>query len=183
TFIVPGDNEWNDCNDPEKAWQFWESTFLNFEQNWNIDWEIAHQQEQKENLAFVYREVLFIGINLVGGRIHDQAEWDEKISYDLDWLKFCLNNFDSETAVVFAQANPDDKHTEFINGFEILARIYSKQILFIHGDGHKWHYENPWLVPNMIRVQVDKGGIADPLQVTITGNKSKLFKFERNAFN
>jgi hypothetical protein len=35
----------------------------------------------------------------------------------------------------------------------------------------------------MIRVQVDKGGIADPLQVTITGDKSKLFDFEREAFN
>ena len=48
TFIVPGDNEWNDCQDPGKAWQFWERSFLNFEQNWNIDWEVDHQQRQKE---------------------------------------------------------------------------------------------------------------------------------------
>jgi hypothetical protein len=84
TFIVPGDNEWNDCQDPDKAWQFWEQYFLNFEQNWNIGWEVTHQQEQKENLAFVYHDVLFIGLNLVGGRIHDQEEWDEKICNDLD---------------------------------------------------------------------------------------------------
>lgn len=183
TFIVPGDNEWNDCQEPDKAWQFWVSTFLNFEQQWNIEWEVIHQPEQKENLVFLYHDVLFIGINLVGGRIHDQTQWDEKISNDLDWLKFCLNNIESGAAVVFAQANPDEKHTGFVNGFKALARNYSKQILFIHGDGHKWLYENPWLVPNMIRVQVDKGGIADPLQVTISRSKPKLFEFERDVFN
>ena len=28
TFIVPGDNEWNDCTDPDQAWQYWIKHFL-----------------------------------------------------------------------------------------------------------------------------------------------------------
>ena len=33
SFIVPGDNEWNDCDDPDLGWSYWETYFLGLEQN------------------------------------------------------------------------------------------------------------------------------------------------------
>jgi hypothetical protein len=34
TFIIPGDNEWNDCADPDEAWQLWLQHFMRFDQYW-----------------------------------------------------------------------------------------------------------------------------------------------------
>ena len=66
--------------------------------------------------------------------------------------------------------------------FRTAAKIFTKPILFIHGDGHRWLYTNPWLEQNITRIQVDQGKIADPLQVTIKINKEIFFEFEREPF-
>ena len=63
-----------------------------------------------------------------------------------------------------------------------LIEDFEKPVLLIHGDGHHWIYDEAWQVPNLMRIQVDKGGIADPLQVTVSGNSLKKFKFERYPF-
>jgi len=183
TFIVPGDNEWNDCEDPDEAWQFWTDTFINFEKHWEYPWQVIHQDKQKENWAFIYQDVLFIGINLVGGRIHNQIEWDEKIASNLDWIDYCFGRSAVKMVVIFAQASPDEKHANFIQGFRKMAKLFGEKILFIHGDGHEWLYMEGWLEPNIVRIQVAKGGIADPLQVAVNINDSQQFKLERDPFN
>lgn len=35
TFILPGDNEWNDQEDPERAWDFWSRSFMQFHLYWD----------------------------------------------------------------------------------------------------------------------------------------------------
>jgi len=34
-FIIPGDNEWNDCGDPAQAWQYWKKYFMRFDRRWS----------------------------------------------------------------------------------------------------------------------------------------------------
>jgi len=181
-FIVPGDNEWNDCEYPVQAWNFWEQYFMAFDQNWDIPFEVQRQNGYPVNSAFVQQNVLFIALNLVGGRIHDQVEWDAMQQNAVDWIGQQLQQKKLFAAVIIAQANPDEKHKLFMDQFLPLVKAFDRPIVFIHGDGHHWLHDDPWLVPNLIRVQVDKGGIADPLQVTISGNKAKTFKFERFPF-
>ena len=36
-FIVPDDNEWNDCADPAQAWTLWGKYFMRFEHRWQRD--------------------------------------------------------------------------------------------------------------------------------------------------
>ncbi|MCH8012960.1 MAG: hypothetical protein IIA61_13615 [Candidatus Marinimicrobia bacterium] len=57
-----------------------------------------------------------------------------------------------------------------------------KETTYFFGDGHYWIYDYPWLAPNIIRIQVDKEGIADPLQVTIASERQVRFEFERYPF-
>lgn len=178
-FIVPGDNEWNDCEDPGQAWKYWEQYFMAFDQNWVVPFEVQRQTGYPVNSAFVQQDVLFVALNLVGGRIHDQAEWDVMQQNAVDWIEQQLHRKRLLVAVIIAQANPDEKHQLFMDQFLRLVENFMRPVLFIHGDGHLWLHDDPWQVPNLIRVQVDKGGIADPLQVTISGNKTKTFKFER----
>lgn len=182
TFIVPGDNEWNDCEKPDEAWAYWEKYFRSFEQNWDVPFKVEHQIEQTENFAFVIRDVVFIGLNLVGGKVHDQRVWDEKMQNDADWLKLQLQRKNLRAAILFAQANPNKKHDLFMKQFRKSARLFQKKILFVHGDGHRWLHDEPWLEKNITRIQVDKGGIADPLQISVVWGEQMRFQFNRSPF-
>jgi hypothetical protein len=184
TFIVPGDNEWNDCLKPESAWNFWEKYFLNFENNWQFDIEVKRQSQRTENFAFTSRGVLFIGLNLVGGIIHDTLEWKDRHSTNAQWVdvQFNKNKAEVRAAVILVQAKPNEKHADFINKFLFSAKQFARPIIFIHGDGHEWIYEESWLKPNITRIQVDKGGIAPPLKIKINYEDEKIISFDRNQF-
>ncbi len=181
-FIVPGDNEWNDCESPDQAWNFWNKYFKAFDQNWKLPFDVQRQQDYPVNGAFVKNDVLFIMLNLVGGRIHNQIKWDEMQQNAVDWIDRQFQQKEVVASVILAQAKPDHKHKLFMDQFLPLVEVFKRPVLLIHGDGHRWLYDDPWLVPNLIRVQVDKGGIADQLQVTIFGNTTKKFTFDRNPF-
>ena len=86
-LIVPGDNEWNDCPDPAAAWRLWTMYFLGLEGSWALPFPVTRQQERPENFAFSHRGVLFLGLNLVGGRVHDAAEWTRRHAENVAWMK------------------------------------------------------------------------------------------------
>ena len=90
TFIIPGDNEWNDCKDPHSAWQLWQRYFLRFDQQWQHHLPVFRQLKREENFSFLHRGVLFIGLNIVGGRIHDPQEWPRRHAEDLEWTRTIL---------------------------------------------------------------------------------------------
>ena len=180
-FIIPGDNEWNDCANPAEAWMLWQKYFRRFDQKWKVDFEIERQAERDENFAFVQSKVLFVGINLVGGRVHDQDEWKQRHAQNLNWTRRYLERERDKvtSAVIFAHAHPTAHHTDFMEPFFEAATKFEKPILFIHGDGHKWIQDRPYKAQNVVRVQVDQGGIAPPLTVTFTDDPKEAFVFDR----
>ena len=181
-FIIPGDNEWNDCEYPDQAWDYWNKYFLSFDQNWKMTFDVQRQNNYEVNSAFVQKNVLFIALNLVGGRIHNQIEWDMMQNNAAEWINKNIQKKGIMATVILIQANPDIKHKLFMDQFIPLIEDFEKPVLLIHGDGHHWIYDEAWQVPNLTRVQVDKGGIADPLQVTVYGSSMKKFIFERYPF-
>ncbi|MBU1100369.1 MAG: metallophosphoesterase [Bacteroidetes bacterium] len=183
-FIVPGDNEWNDCSCPDSAWVLWEKYFLSFENNWKLSIDVQRQNVRKENFAFMTKGVLLIGLNLVGGRVHDEDEWEVRNKQCAAWVEdqFSKNREYVRAAVLFLQANPDAKHKTFMESFLKSAKEFSKPIIFIHGDGHEWIYEEEWLLPNITRIQVDKGGIAPPLKIVINSDGERIINYNRNQF-
>ncbi len=182
-FIIPGDNEWNDCEDTEQAWKYWNNNFNSFDQNWTSQKNVVRQNDYPVNISFVKDEILFIALNLVGGKIHDQSEWDTMQKNAVNWIDQNLFKKNIMASVILAQANLDDKHILFTDMFLKLVERFKKPVLFIHGDGHEWLHDDPWILPNLIRIQVDKGGIADPLKITVNRDSLKIFEFNRNPFN
>ncbi len=180
-FIVPGDNEWNDCEDPDAAWKLWNKHFLKLDQHWDHRLKVAHQEIRKENFAFVENRVLFVGINLVGGRVHDEIEWAVRQKQDLRWLteNLALHSENVDSFVLMAQSMPSLPLKEFFEGFEQLARKFAKPVLYLHGDGHRWLNDRPFRSRNIYRVQVDQGSIAPPVLVKVTDDPYEPFKFER----
>lgn len=182
-YMVPGDNEWNDCDDPDQAWRYWIKYFIGFEKLWAAAPIIDRQPRHLENIAWIQNGVLMVGLNLVGGSIYDQGVWDEMLHVAGEWVGEQLGRHKDKVraAVVFAQANPNEKHASFMTNFRAAALVFEKPILFLHGDGHRWLHDDPWLESNIVRVQVDQGGIAPPLQVTVSMDVEGIFMFEREA--
>lgn len=54
-FIIPGDNEWNDCADPDEAWQLWQNYFRRFDEQWSHRFGVFRQLEREENFPVGFR--------------------------------------------------------------------------------------------------------------------------------
>ena len=189
TWVVPGDNEWSDLEDPAQGWKWWLKYYGRFEERFQPAWKTERQPERLENFAFVRKGVAFIGINLVGGRIHDAAEWAVRLPQDAAWIKEVLTRpsmNDVRAAVVFAQANPmalkQEKFKAFLVPFRQSAADWKKPVLFLHSDGHVWIDDQPWPEKNIRRIQVDKWDIKFPsVQFTVgdTGDAKTIFAVNR----
>ncbi len=180
-FIIPGDNEWNDCGDPEQAWDLWQKYFRRFDRRWSHRLPVYRQLEREENFSFVSGDVLFLGLNLVGGRVHDPEEWQTRHAQNLEWVRRNLGVFgeDVSSLVIFGHASPNQNHQDFFEPFQEDAKAFGKPILYLHGDGHRWIHDRPFPAENILRVQVDQGGIAPPLKVTVTNDAEEPFQFDR----
>ncbi|MFT7643225.1 MAG: hypothetical protein ACI9G1_004990, partial [Pirellulaceae bacterium] len=127
-FIIPGDNEWNDCTAPEPSWVYWEKYFSRFDRKWQHQFKTFRQLEREENFSFVQNKVLFIGLNIVGGRVHDKEEWKGRHAQDFDWVKRNLkrSSADVNSLVLFGHARPNDTHNDFFEEFNKAAEEFGK---------------------------------------------------------
>ncbi len=182
-FIIPGDNEWNDCVDPapDQAWTYWRKHFMRFDQRWRHELPVFRQLEREENFSFVKNGVLFVGLNIVGGRVHDGNEWKQRHAECLEWVRRNLDQFGDliGNAVIFGHAKPAAIHDDFFEPLNDVAEKFSKPVLYLHGDGHRWIQDRPFASKNILRVQVDQGGKAPPLKVTVTDHPTEPFAFDR----
>lgn len=193
TWIVPGDNEWNDLEDPAQGWRWWLRHYSRFEDRFQPAWKTERQAERPENFAFLRKGVVFIGINLVGGRIHDASEWAERLPQDAAWIEEVLRRpalAEARAAVVLCQANPfvlkpgdpKEKFKSFVLPFRQSAAAWKKPLLFLHADGHVWTDDYPWPEKNIRRIQVDKWDSKFPtIQITVgdSGDAKSMFTVNR----
>lgn len=182
-FILPGDNEWNDCKGlhPDEAWQLWERHFRRFDERWPGGFPVDRQEPQPANFAFERGDVVFVGLNMVGGRMHRKKEWAARHADNLAWVTENLARHPSaRAAVVFAHASRKPiKHDDFFLPFFEVVRKFGRPVMYLHGDGHEWIHEPGWEVPNLLRVQLDSGDKAPPLLVTVTDGDVASFEIPR----
>lgn len=81
------DNEWNNCPNIDEAYQNWLIAFDRFDELWNHDLPVIRNEKRKEIFSFVSKRSLFIGLNMVGGRVHDEAKWSERLDDQFKWIK------------------------------------------------------------------------------------------------
>ena len=183
TFVVLGDNEFNDCIDPEQGLAYWNTHFLKFNTNWTFAPKVSYQAERPENFSWVQNKVLFIGINIVGSTVHNTTEWETRLTDNANWVQQHLqaekNNVNA--AVVFGHANITEGDTTKFNTFTTVFRssaaAFKKPVLYVQGDGHIWFTNKPWPEKNITRVQIEGGHRA--VEVTVDPNKSNPFSYNR----
>ena len=82
------------------------------------------------------RSILYIGINLVGGVIHDEDEWPARHAANLVWIdsQFAKHRQDIEVMIVFAHADPDLERNDpfFLPFFDRIRTIYYMPTILIH---------------------------------------------------
>ncbi|MDT7827340.1 metallophosphoesterase [Pricia sp. S334] len=183
TFVVLGDNEYNDCENPEAALGFWNQYFLHFNGQWEFQQEVYYQEVRPENFAWTQNAVLFLGLNLVGSSVHDPQEWDQRLAENADYVEeqFKLYGDDIEAAVLFGHANMTeigpDKFSLFTDRFRAAALSFGKPVLYLQGDGHFWFQNRPWPEENILRVQIEGG--ANAVQITVDADLKEPFAFDR----
>jgi hypothetical protein len=120
-YWTVGDNEYNDCPDPSSALQLWKNTFVGYETlHWQPPpWKIFRQGEVSsvyasfmENLAFAHGPIVYLTLNIVGSKVHDEAEFAMRHKANLDWVDFAYNVYkdSTKTIVIFAHAAPDNEN-------------------------------------------------------------------------
>ena len=192
-FLIVGDNEFNDCvNIPQsRALDLWRNTFARYDvKYWNHDFKVEQMVDRPEVFSFVNRRTLFIGLNMVGGDVHDYQEWNDRLMDQLDWVRNVMmrNKNLVHSVVVFGHADPGAKHARFFNPFASFLRNEfpaNIPVLYLCGDSHKWGY-NPgyFKVDNSLRVRLT-GGTKEPVvKVTVDPDEFgsaavKAFRIER----
>lgn len=179
-YVVLGDNEWNDLENPAEGLEFWNRQLRDFDKNFPHSHKLAKQKARPENFAFVSKCVLIIGLNLVGGRVHDKNEWETRHKQNADWVteQFAAHQ-DVRAAVILAQARPAKEHETFFKAFTDACVQWNKPVLYLHADGHVWQVEQGWRAPNILRVQTDQVRLNPPVLVTVTEDPKEPFQFDR----
>jgi hypothetical protein len=100
---------------------------------------------------------------------------------NLKWTRQNLRQFGEEVSslVLLGHATPNKNHDAFFTPFMEDATQFGKPILYLHGDGHRWIQDRPFQAKNILRVQVDQGGVAVPLKVSVTDDPEEPFQFDR----
>jgi len=179
-LMVPGDNEYNDCDDPPAALALWRTTFIPLAEG--MPGAVARQDVRSENFAFVEGGVLFVGVNVVGGSVHDAKEWAQRLDEDADWLeaRFVEHAAVIDAAVVISHATLGEGHGEFLTRFRAASATLNKPVLYLQGDEHDWNFDRPWAEQNIQRMSVD-GGSADPVVVSVH-REGETFRFDQTPF-
>lgn len=190
-----GDNDWNDCLDPDQGLLFWETTFNNFHEKWNHSLEIYQQPGYPLNFVFQLGETLFLGLQIVGSE-SVPGNRDIRLADYHNWTSTLIHEYiDDQTkkhrvgrVVVAAHADPWEIHDSFFIPFKnFIANEIQNQIpiLYLNGDGHSWKYEPNFLgQPSLLRITIEAKARHPPVKVQINDSGDNVptgeaFLFDR----
>ena len=118
---------------------------------------------------------MFIGLNLVGGRVHDTAEWKRREKDAIQWISWRLHKV-YKAVVIFGHASPG-RYPLFRAELIKRAKAFGKPVLYIQGDAHFWKKHRPFSTAlNVTRIIIARTGSNKSLEVT---EKDGKFTFNR----
>jgi hypothetical protein len=186
-FNTIGDNCVIECSDSEEAYALWTKYLGNLDEKWTKSFEVARQSSRSELFAFELHGIFVIGIHVVQASFQENPMLYDVLDDSLAWLQVHKEAFEQAKAVViFAHTYPSQpKFSPVRKELEsIVKSLPDTPFIFLQGNFHHFQVDNP--IPeadNFLRVVVDKGGIADPLAVTVDPESEIPFKLKRRALS
>lgn len=154
--VVPGDNEWTDCRDPQARLAAWRRLYC------DVPLEVVRQPgEFCEHVRWVAAGFLFVTLNVAGSNnnVRDAAEHRRRMAAVYAWLdqSAALARANNEGLVLLMQANPfialpRDGYLELRERLIRLGGAMSGRVVLVHGDTHTYHDDEP--IAGMRRLEV-----------------------------
>ena len=188
TFVLPGDNDMNDCDDHEHGEAMWSKYFKRIDERWDHDFELTRWGSLDESFSFVRRGVLYFGVNVPGGTPYSVSEADERYEEHLERINSILDGLDDDDyQVIVLMGHVDPSYDaapsalDFFEGFADIVREIGKPTVHFHGDWHEY-YEvegGDYDLDNYVRISLDGESIAPPIRVEIDVSKENPIKVSR----
>jgi len=183
-LVVPGDNDWMECNNNTQAYGLWGKHFYRMEQKWSSTLNVRYQDSRPENFAFSHKGVHFVGLHVLFKSFQEVPELYNIVQDDVDWLSSEQSRiYDSHIGAVVLFAHTFPKHNKYAPLYQLLKQTVAgtdKPFIFIQGDLHKFTVSNPFSeMENFLLVSVDMGRNADPMEVAVDVGLRVPFKLKR----
>lgn len=169
-----------------KYLQNYETQYWSEPSHWNVTTDTGGYPE---NFAFVYNEILFIGINLVDGLVQDNKEWSTRQAADLQWIddNFQQHRDNIKAFVLFAHAGPDvPTNSGFYEPFkQKVSEEYNQvPVVLIHRnlEGEPWSWETTYENIHNLSVIVVRGSSWPPLMAAIDFRQKNPFIFDQSTW-
>lgn len=136
--------------------------------------QVRQVDELEENFVFVYRQVIFVGLNLVSGNVYDQDAWDARLAMDLAWVESAYDSYHNVTRamVLFSHSSPDNSLNAAF--FEPLLQNVSSswtdlEFVVMHRNNPGQVMENTLEYSGITNLQVVSvlGSVWPPLRATV----------------
>ena len=161
-------------------------------ENWPITkFNIRRQNARPENFAITWQRVLFISIHSLwwSGKIKNKAHWSRIENDNVDWTRTQLATFAHtglvDAVVVLGHAFPVPtlypKYFDFIS--DEAEKLPNMPFLYLQGNSHRFAQDTPFRAKNILRTVIDRGGIADPLLVTVDTSLDNPFVVQRRKLS
>ena len=199
-LMLPGDNDWTDCADPDEGWKYWDQSFNLLEWSWAaaqnatraqvelsrvgntaaaslsspfaFSGMVERQAKRMENFAFMHENVLFLGVNAVAD-VYSRSELRNRMEDNIEWVRKQLGmrrTTKLRAVIIFGHA----WHGDFFDELEddLMMGLNYIPVLYFHGNGHVWYVDQSVYGDNnpFWVMQVDQGATAPPLKVTVYGD-------------
>jgi len=181
-----GDNDVVECGDSFEAYALWKSTFEGFDDKWTKPFVVTRQEARPENFSFSHNNVFVISLHVIHASFQEDPMLYSVVEDTLAWLLAHQDQMSQAKAVVmFGHTFPvHPKYAAIKTALMEIVTVHlpNTPFLYIQGEKHKFVVDNP--IPeadNLLRVIVDKGGIADPLEVVVDTDSEIPFKLKRRA--
>ena len=142
-------------------------------------------QKSRENFAFVDREVLFIGVHEVNGRIDDLDEVQSRNANNVKWIDAMANTFSDEVRamVIFGNGRPflQENNNFYMGMANVLYQLNHLPTAYIHandGDGASSLVYKPYDIEGMehvVAIQSSRGASNEPLRIHIGWDETNPF--------
>jgi len=172
--LLPGDNEWSDCDNPLARLKRWRALFCSP----SLKVEIQNG-EYCEHVRWELHGIVFVALNVPGSNNNVRhPEHGPRMQAVLAWLDEAAALSQSRKGlVVLMQANPfvtlpRDGYAALREKLSTLAQRLAGKILLIHGDTHVYRQDEP--LPGLRRIEVWGSPVTSWLRASISGGAVRV---------
>ena len=175
--LIPGDNEWSDCRDPQGRLAKWRQLFCAEVPGLALE---RQADGHCENIRWQAGGMIFVGLNVPGRSANPLSERDMQPAFE--WLDESLALAEARRAqkiFVFLHADPYFERNASNDGYARLRAVlathaawFAGRLVLVHGDTHVFRDDQP--LAGLRRIEVWGSPFVGWLRASVAGGKLRV---------